>query len=470
MKVLVINICLRPSVDYILFPIGLSYVASAIQRAGHDIELMDLDAHRRSDDELRGMLKERTFDVAAFGCIVTGYRIVKKLSKMIRDVRKDAVIVAGNSVADSIPELLLSKTEVDIAALGEGDVTIIELLDALENLKPLDNVKGICFKKNGRICCTPRREPIQDIDSIPSPNWELFDIETYVRQGIGSVPEPYPIPKDRIRVFPINTARGCLFRCSFCYHVFKKDKYRFRSPKSILGEIRMLQEKYRINYFQFNDELTFFSKQHAEEFVNSVLESGLRFYWNADIRANIFTERDMQLLRKIRESGCVGFGYSLESADPHILKSMNKHIEVQDFVRQAKALEKAGLFTWTSLVLGYPEETPETIKKTFDVCYDLNIYPSAGYLLPQPETPMYTLAKEKGLIRDDEEYLLRVGDRQDFTLNFTKMSNEEFQGEVEKHLKRIGQTEPWISGRQTAQDRSLQIQEKWCRDRHSCRR
>lgn len=423
--------------DYIRFPIGLAYVASAIERAGHDIELIDLDAHRRSNDELRALLKDRVFDMVAFGCIVTGYRIVKELSKTIRDVRKDAVIIVGNSVADSIHELLLSSTEVDIAVLGEGDVTIVELLYALENSKPLENVKGICFKRNGKMYCTPRREAIRDINSIPSPNWELFDVETYITKGIGNVPEPYSIPKDQIRVFPINTARGCPFRCTFCYHVFQKDRYRFRSPESILREIGTLQQKYQINYFLFNDELTFFSKQHAEEFVNSILESGLRFYWLADIRANIFTEHDMELLKKIRQSGCVGFGYSMESADPRILKSMNKQIVVEDFIRQAKALEKAGLMTWTSLVLGYPEETPETLKKTFDVCYDLNIYPSSGYLLPQPGTPMYTLAREKGLIRDDEEYLLRVGDRQDFMLNFTRMSDEEFQSEVKTHLKRI---------------------------------
>jgi len=437
MKVLAINVCLRPSIDYIMFPIGLAYVASAIQRAGHDIHLVDLDAHRRSDSELRALLKEGDFVVAAFGCIVTGYRIVKDLSKTVRDARKDAVIVAGNSVADSIPELLLSRTEVDIAVLGEGDVTIVELLDALENSRPLDNVRGICFKKNGMISCTPRREAIKDIDSIPSPNWELFDVESYVRRGIGAVPEPYPMPRDQIRPFWINTARGCPFNCSFCYHVFKKDGYRFRSPESILREIRALQEEYRINYFAFNDELTFFSKHQAEEFVDRLLESGLEFYWNADIRANLFTEGDLKLLEKIKESGCVGFGYSLESADAHILESMNKHIEVDHFVRQAKALEKAGLASWTSLVLGYPDENPETLKRTFGVCYDLNIYPSSGYLLPQPGTPMYALAKKKGLIADDEEYLLRIGDRQDFTLNFTKMSDEEFQGEVKKHLKRI---------------------------------
>lgn len=437
MKTLIINISLRPYMNYIMFPIGLSYIASAIERAGFDFELVDLDAHRRTDEELKKLLEEKDFDVVALGCIVTGYHIVKKITKMVREVKKDAKIIVGNSVADSITDIILNKTEADIAVIGEGDITIVELLDALENSKPLEDVKGIAFKKDGEIVSTPRREAIQDINTIPFPNWELFDMEAYITKGLDAISEPYPMPKEELRPFSVNTARGCMFNCTFCYHVFKQDKYRYRSPDNVLAEIKLLNEKYGVNYILFNDELTFFSAKQTEEFVDKILESGLKFSWVADIRANLFTEDDMELLKKIKESGCAGFGYSLESADEEILKNMHKHIKVEDFVKQAKALDKAGIMSWTSLVLGYPEETPETLKKTFDVCDEVGIYPSSGYLLPQPGTPMYELAKEKGLIKDEEEYLMRIGDRQDFTINFTKMSDKEFQTEVEKNLKRI---------------------------------
>ena len=437
MKTIIINVCLRPYMDYILFPLGLAYVASAIERAGYDFELIDLDAHRCSDKELESILRKKDFDVVAFGCIVTGYRIIKKLAKLIRAINKDAAIIAGNSVADSIPEILLSKTEVDIAVIGEGDITIVELLDALANSKSLENVKGIYFKKRGKIITNSRREAIRNIDSIPFPNWDIFDIEIYIKNGIGSVPEPYAIPKDEIRKLPVNTARGCLFRCTFCYHVFQKDKYRFRSPESILSEIKLLQKKYKLNYIAFSDELTFFSKKQAEDFVDKLFEKGLKFYWGANIRANLFKENDLELLKKIKKNNCIGFSYSLESADRDILRSMNKQLKVDDFKRQAKVLNMLGLETWTSIVLGYPQETLKTIEKTFNVCYDLDIYPSTGYLLPQPGTPMYDLAKEKCLIKDEEEYLLKIGDRQDFTINFTEIPDDVFQSEVKKHLKKI---------------------------------
>ncbi|MFW9917765.1 MAG: cobalamin-dependent protein, partial [Candidatus Thorarchaeota archaeon] len=118
MKVLMINICLRPEHPRLLFPIGLGYVASAVKKAGFDLEILDVDAYRYTDEEVEQFIKEKDYDVVAFGCIVTGYKIVKKLAETIKK-HKRVPIVCGNSVASSIPELLLSGTKVDIAVIGE---------------------------------------------------------------------------------------------------------------------------------------------------------------------------------------------------------------------------------------------------------------------------------------------------------------------------------------------------------------
>lgn len=434
-KILLININLRPYLPNRNFPIGLSYIATAIKKAGFDFEIIDIEAHRYSNKDLEEMLKNQEFDVVAFGAIVTGYKIVKSLSAMIRRIKPNAVIVAGNSVASSVPEILLSNTDVDIAVIGEGEVTIIEVLDRLKNSRSLDDIKGIYFKKEGRIISTPKRECIQNIDSFA--NWELFDIKTYLKYSILDVPEPMPIPEDEIKAFVINTARGCPFSCSFCYHVFKKEKYRHRSPESIISEISLLQEKYGINYVFFYDELTFFNKDQAKDFIDKILKSDLKFFWNIEARADLFTENDKELLKKLRMAGCNAVGYSLESANEDILRSMNKRLKVEDFIRQKKALDIFDIKTFTSIVIGYPQETLETINQTFDLCYELNIYPSAGYLLPQPMTPMYELAIQKGLIVDEEEYLLKMGDRQDLRINLTNISDDVMISEVKRNLKRI---------------------------------
>jgi radical SAM superfamily enzyme YgiQ (UPF0313 family) len=119
---------------------------------------------------------------------------------------------------------------------------------------------------------------------------------------------------------------------------------------------------------------------------------------------------------------------------------MNKRISVEQFTRQTELFHRAGMPVWTSLVLGYPQETPETIRHTFDVCIENRLYPSIGYLLPQPGSVMYDYARENGFIPgDEEEYLLALGDRQDLRVNLTSMSDAELERHVTEGAKRCNE-------------------------------
>jgi len=121
MKLLIINLCLRPETPKCIFPIGLGYIATAVKSAGFKFDLMDIDAKRHTDGEVEKIIRKGNYDCVAFGCIVTGYKIVKKLARVIKGINKKITIIAGNSVASSIPETILGKTDVDIAVMGEGD-------------------------------------------------------------------------------------------------------------------------------------------------------------------------------------------------------------------------------------------------------------------------------------------------------------------------------------------------------------
>ncbi len=300
-KILLINVCLRDDVDKILFPVGLGYIASAISRSRHELEIVDMDAHRMSYDELQEKIRHLEFDVVGLGCIVTGYKIVKTISEIVKKVNKDALVIAGNSVASSIPEILLNNTQVDIAVIGEGDQTIVELLDFLDQGDDIGGVKGIYYKSREGIRATPNRMIVDNIDDIPLPDWNLFEMERYLSKSKEYVSEPYPMPQEQIRAFAVNTARGCAFNCTFCYHVFKEEKYRFRSTESIINEIRELQEKFGVNYINFWDELTFFSKKQTHDLIEGIEKSGLKFFWTASCRGNLFTYKDMNLLKRIRQ-------------------------------------------------------------------------------------------------------------------------------------------------------------------------
>ena len=145
MKVLLLNLCIRPDTPKKIYPVGLGYIASSISRAGYDLMIVDIDAYRYSNEELKEILSRNDFDVIGFGCIVTGYKIVKDLCRLIRSINKKALIIVGNSVATTIPHTLLTKTEADIAVMGEGDVTIVELLRCLEKGQSLESMACISF-------------------------------------------------------------------------------------------------------------------------------------------------------------------------------------------------------------------------------------------------------------------------------------------------------------------------------------
>ncbi len=438
MNILLINVSLRPESKIKLFPIGIGYIATAMKNAGFAFDLLDIDAHRYSDEEVDAFIQRKPYDVVAMGCIVTGYSKVKDLCARVRKHHKDACIVVGNSVATSIYEILLSKTEADVAVMGEGDITIVKLLEAIAAKKSLSTVLGISYWENGEVHRNPPQPGIEDISMLPHLDFSLFDIEVYIRNAKEQLWESdMPIPREAVRALPINTARGCVGNCTFCYHNFRGYKYRYRSMDSIIEEIRSMIEKYNLNYISMGDELTFFSRKRAEEFADAILNSGLKFYWDINCRADCFTkESDIEILKKVREAGCVSACFSLESSDAEILKMMNKHITVEDFARTARLFLQAGITPTTSLVIGYPIETKETIRNTFQVCEDAKIYPSAGYLLPQPGSVMYQYARENGFISDEEEYLLAMGDRQDLRLNMTKMTDEEMENAVLEGLSK----------------------------------
>ena len=437
MNILIINVSLRPFSPLKLFPIGLGYIATAIKNAGFVFDLLDIDVNRYSDQEVEDRIGLKKYDIVCMGCIVTGYKVIKNLAFTIKKIHKQAIIIVGNSVSTSIVETLFNKTVVDVAVMSEGDETIVELLSAIVSSQSLENISGICYKKNGNIIKTSPRNLIEDISTLPHIDYSIFDIESYILTSPFVVSDPLPIPRETVRALPVNTARGCVANCNFCYHVFKNQRYRYRSPDSIVGEIRSLLETYKLNYILFWDELTFFSKKQTLALVDKILEQELKFYWVANCRGNLFSdEEDIKIIKKMKEAGCLSVGYSLESSDPSILKSMNKNVKVEQFSRQTALLHKAGMHAVTSLVIGYPQETTETIRKTFDCCIENKIYPSAGYLLPQPGSGMYDYAVDHGFITDEEEYLLKLGDRQDLRLNMTKMSDYELENAVFEGLKK----------------------------------
>ena len=437
MKILMINVSLRPESPVTFPPIGLAYIATALHNNGYQFDLVDLDVQRCGYEVVTKRAREIQYDVVLMGCLVTGYKIIKDLAKLIRRASPQSVIVIGNTVASSIPDHLLRNTETDIAILGEGDETVIELLNLIEHEKDFHNCRGIAFKDGEEVIVKELRPTINDLDDLPLINWDLFDVEKYIKTFGDAVDDSVPIKRDEIRIFSLNTARGCVHKCSFCYHAFRAYKYRRRSSENILDEIEQLMSKYGVNVIFLCDDLTFYSKKQIAEFVALIKKRQLKFYWRASCCAYLFQEDDdVKLAKELCEAGCTSLGFSLESSNSEILKAMGKAHTPEQFLRQAEILQKGGITCFTSLVFGYPMETADTIRDTIDCCIKAGIYPSSGYLLPQPGSWAFDYAVGNGFITDMEEYLMKLGDRQDLRINMTKIPDEELENLLLNEMKR----------------------------------
>jgi radical SAM superfamily enzyme YgiQ (UPF0313 family) len=204
-------------------------------------------------------------------------------------------------------------------------------------------------------------------------------------------------------------------------------------------------ERYNINYVHFWDDLSFASAIQVEKFCDALIESGLKFKWMATIRVDLFSRANLseddsiRVAKKMKQCGCYACGYALESGNDEIMKMMNKKIEVDAFYTTVYILKKAGIISQTSVVFGYPIETKETIKQTFDQCLRAGLYPSIGFLLPLPYTVMYDYAKANGFITDEDRFLESITERQDICVNMTKMTDEEIMSEIKAGAKMLNE-------------------------------
>lgn len=436
MKIVFINISLRPESIRRQLPVGLGYVMTACKRAGYGFDLIDMDIDNLDVEAVYKILEERQYDVVAFGCIVSGYKYAKAVAKASRLANPKSVVVAGNSVASAIPEILLSDTDVDIAVLGGGDDVIVDILNAVKNKKDYSDVAGIAYKRDGSIYYTEKRALESKIDRFGFPEWELFNLEKYNEYGNINGNN---FTGEIVRLYPLNSGRGCPYRCTFCYITVRDEKKRYRrySTDAIIGEMNRLHYKYGANYISFWDDLAFPNKRSIETMTEQILKLDYKIYWDAPVRGDLFKEDDEELLDAIRRSGCDNLGFSLENADEEILKAIDKHLDVNQFIRQCLALHKARVTPLTSVIFGYPQESVETIQKTLDVCEEAKVYPSVGFLLPLPGAKVYEDAKRDGKIGDEIAYLERIGDRQDFHINLTSMPDDYFVSEVNSRLMKL---------------------------------
>ncbi|MBF0246093.1 MAG: B12-binding domain-containing radical SAM protein [Planctomycetes bacterium] len=443
-KTLFVNLNPRPEWTpdrTIAFPnLGMLEVMSAVVHAGFPAEMMDLVVKPATVSDVVDRVLSGGFHVVALGAMTHMYWQVKPLVSAIKLHCPTVKIVVGGYIALLPHNRLFSWTSVDLAVKGNGSQPMVAILEALHCGEEPADIPGVVRRDStGAVVETPVAHNRGDLtDEILI--WNLFDMETYVSSAV-NLKSHHLHSTEGLRFFPVTITQGCPFACTFCSNnpeVRECFPYRRHSLTRTLRMIRELRNRYRVNYIRFLDELSFATVRDVEEMISAIEEMGERgMIFDAIVRVGLFSAKHLPLLRRLRAAGFVKFYYSLESGDPEILADMNKRITVEDFLAQKSVLDEAGISSGTNIIIGYPRETPESIRRTMEVCRMAHLMPSVCFLLPIPGTEIYDQALERGLIGDEEDYLLHIGEQQFMKVNMTAMSDIELRESALAELRRL---------------------------------
>lgn len=369
-------------------PIGLAYISSYLNHNG--IRSKVIDAASFSWNKLKNALKKNTPYIVGIPCWTLERKQSFKTAKLVREVLPEVKIIIGGHHATSFPEHMFKLADADIVVTGEGEITTFELVNTLLNNGDLEKVKGITYIKDGKITATEKRDFVNDLDILPFPNYNEFNLNEYLG-----------VPEIKGRSAAIITSRGCCYRCIYCSaSKFWKGKWRERSAYNVLSEIERLYKDFKVKNFMFFDDNFTVRKERVIKICKGIIERNLNINWVAESHVSHI---DKDLLTWMKKSGCYRIDYGVESGSPEILKNIKKGLTIEKIIETFKLTHEVGIRPRAYLMVGNPGEDEVTIEETVELLKRIKPYdaPSGQILWILPDTEIYEIAKTKGVISDE---------------------------------------------------------------------
>lgn len=395
------------------FPFGLAYVASSLLDAGHQVEVVDMEGDSLSVNDALLRIADSSPDMVAFGGMVTRFRYVRELSLGVREALPDVFMTAGNSGATTVPGLYLEACGLNCVVLGEGETTAVELAGALEAGNDWKAVDGLAWLEDGELVRSSPREPIEDLDTLPWPAWDLFPTENYVSS--------MDHRQKKVRHMEVLASRGCPFNCVYCYRIYGRHVRR-RSPAAIVRELRELVNRFRIEYTGFPDDLFTSDRNFVMETCRLMKQELPGLKWSCLGRVNTV---DREMLEAMRDAGCDWISYGIESGSDRMLSRMQRGVTASQCLDAIRLTESVGIHAEGSFIIGMFGETRESVSETVEFCRKADITAPMLFVTPYPGTAIFNEAMEKGLIGDLEEFLSSMNAADELLVNLTDFSDRE---------------------------------------------
>ena len=349
MKVLLINpLTLEDSMVNITPNLGLGYLATSLRNNGFDVEIWDGVKKDMTKKKLADRLKKSDYEVAGFQVYTRSVKEVQEGLEMVKSINPKVTTVIGGPHSSGDPEGSMKHLKTDYAFRGEAEIGLVQLLKKLngQENQPFEDINNLIWKTNGKVVCNPLN-PIQDLDVVGMPSWDLINPNDYPYAPIGAFSKKNPLTS-------ISTTRGCPYRCTFCANnTIMGRKVRARSTDIVLKEMELLYDKYGIREFQIIDDNFTSKKALTLGVCNGIIERGwdISLSFPNGIRLSTLDEEILHLLEK---AGCYSLGLGIESGSPATLKNMKKSQSVDEIKEKVNLIHKVTKIRTTGFfIIGY---------------------------------------------------------------------------------------------------------------------
>lgn len=390
-KTLLLNLpeIMNEAPDTLMQPYGLAMISSVLKQRNHNVTLFDASAYQLNKDEILQYIMNEKPRILGTTCMTNDLgQTIGFLSDVKKCIPDLITVLGGPHPTIEYKSLLHNHPEVDVACIGEGEYTMLEIVENVQNETTLDNIKGIAFRSNEKIKVNPPREYIRDLDSLPFADWDSLPMDKYFFQW--TVKKNYAT---------LSLSRGCSFACSFCVQNYIGRTIRRRSPENIIEELNLLYDKYHVRNCEFNDSTMNSDNAWLREICEGIISLNKPILWGCQFRAD---KADKETLKLMKRSGCNRIYIGVESGDNRMLKNMKKGQTIEQIEKAIHMVLETGIKPDLGFVIGMPGETEESIMKTIKFAKQyINCSVSFTLATPYPGSDMYEKIQKEGYRVDD---------------------------------------------------------------------
>lgn len=431
-KVLLINPFETQQDGFTNPPLGLLYLAGTLLH--HGIEVMVVDGCREGKDAVVKALNEFAPDLVGITCLTPGRKHAVEIASLAKQIYENIPVVLGGAHPTIMFQQMLEQyPQVDYIVLGEGEQTLLELVQGVS----LQNIDGLVYRQDGVVVKTKPRTYCDNLDNIPFPAWNLIDLSCYPGWGEGK--HNGIVLRDHPRISVI-FSRGCSGHCDFCSTWWIWKGWRHRSAKNMTDELEMLYRDHGIRHFCFADDALTVDRQATIDLCDEIIGRNLIIAFHVTTRTDCVDE---EMLLKLKQAGCYRIAFGIETGSPRLLKEMGKENDIENSIRAISLCRKIKLPVSALLIVGNVGETEETVQETRDLLKRAmpDEVGCAGSLWILPGTKLYQDCRRRGIIDDDfwlgdEPYMVYTIEHSQETLDRFAKTIKSYKGRLRKAIEK----------------------------------